>query len=105
LRNADNISVLKCDIEGADLFAFRGARLTLERHHPTIIAEVNTWFLEGFGLKIEDLEKFFGELGYEAHSFKNGRLVAPSREDAAEGTNWIWVHPSRRERIERLLSQ
>ena len=103
LPDLKDVSVLKSDIEGADLLALRGARETLERHHPTIITEVNTWFLEGFGLKLADMYEYLGGLGYTAYSFKGGRLVDASHEDAARGTNWIWVHPSRRDRLSSLL--
>ena len=37
LPDVQNLSLIKCDIEGADLLALRGARRLIERHHPTVI--------------------------------------------------------------------
>jgi FkbM family methyltransferase len=102
LPDVTNLSFLKCDIEGADLFAMRGARRTLEKHHPTVIIEINPWFLEGFGLKTADLVGFFESLGYRLYRYEGGRLHATALEDVVED-NWVFVHPSRRDRLATLL--
>jgi hypothetical protein len=66
--HARAVSLIKCDIEGADLFAMRDAKKTLETHHPTVIIDITPWYLEGFGLKVEDLTRFFEGLGYRCYS-------------------------------------
>ena len=64
LPDLKNVSLIKCDIEGADLLALRGAKKTIERNHPVVICEINPWFMQGFGLKVENLvEEFFGPRG------------------------------------------
>lgn len=112
------VSFIKCDIEGADLYAMRGAKKTLERHHPTVVIEITPWYLEGFGLGVEDVTSFFGDLGYQCYRYDNGtpqgeyvrqhdpnarrRLVPTSPKDIVED-NWVFVHPSRRDRVAKLL--
>ncbi len=70
----ENVSFVKCDIEGADLFALRGARKIIERNRPVIVCEINPWFLEGFGLRVEDFVAFFDELGFKMYRYERGRL-------------------------------
>lgn len=97
-----DVALIKCDIEGADLFAMRGARRILEKHHPSIIIEITPWFLEGFGLSVSDVTGFFAELGYRLYRYAGARLHAASTEDVVED-NWVFIHPSRRDRFARIL--
>lgn len=100
----DNVSLVKCDIEGADLFAMRGARRTLAAHKPTVICEINPWFLEGYGLSVEDIVGFFADFGYELYRYEDGRLRPTVAPDVVED-NWVFVHPARRDRLRPLLPQ
>jgi FkbM family methyltransferase len=100
----DALSFIKCDIEGADLFAMRGAKKTLATHRPTVLIEINPWFLQGFGLEVADLVGFFTELGYELYRYENGRLHNRSARDVVED-NWVFVHPSRRDRLASIIAQ
>lgn len=118
LRDAPDVALLKCDIEGADLFAMRGARATLEKHHPTVIIEITPWYLEGFGIEVADVTRFFDELGYRCYRYDNGspvgsykkhesdparRRLIPTRAEDIYEDNWIFIHPSRVDRFARLL--
>ena len=102
LPNLRDVAMIKCDIEGADLFAMRGARRTIEKHHPTVIIEITPWFLEGFGLRVADVTNFFFELGYSLYRYESGALRPAATEDIVED-NWIFIHPSRRDRFARVL--
>jgi FkbM family methyltransferase len=102
LRDVKDVSLIKCDIEGADYFALKGARRIIEENHPTIICEINPWFLEGLGLKVEDLVGFFTERGYRLYRYTNHRLVPTEAKDVEED-NWVFVHPSRAARLGSVL--
>jgi FkbM family methyltransferase len=97
-----NVSFIKCDIEGAELFAFRGAAGILARSLPTILCEINPWFLEGFGSDLASLTGFFFEKGYELYRYAEGRLSLQSPADLLED-NYLFLHPDRRERFSTLL--
>jgi FkbM family methyltransferase len=118
LRGARDVAVIKCDIEGADLFAMRGARETLAQHHPTVIIEITPWYLEGFGLNVGDVTRFFEGLGYRCYRYDNGspvgsykkhasdpsqRKLIPTRTEDIYEDNWIFLHPSRQDRFSALL--
>jgi FkbM family methyltransferase len=108
LAGARNVTFLKCDIEGADLFALRGARKLLAEQRPTVVCEINPWFLEGFGLNTADLVQFFDGLGYVLYRYvgerASGRLRAWS-PGAIEEDNWVFIHPSRLDRLRGLLAE
>lgn len=102
LPDVKDVALVKCDIEGADLFAMRGMRKILAREHPTVIIEINPWYLEGFGLKVQDMTSFFEELGYACYRYADRRLTRVSAEEIVED-NWVFLHPSRRHRFAAML--
>lgn len=102
LPDVKNVSLIKCDIEGADYFALKGARRIIEENHPTIICEINPWFLEGLGLKVEDLVGFFTDRGYRLYRYDGRKLNPTAIADVVED-NWVFVHPSRADRLASIL--
>lgn len=103
LPNIERLTLLKCDIEGADLFAMRGARGLLEKHKPVVIIEITPWFLEGFGISVGDVYAFFEGLGYACYHYEDsGRLVPAASADIVED-NWVFVHPANASRLQAIL--
>ena len=98
---AGDLAFLKCDVEGAELLALRGAEATLARHAPTLLLEVDPWFLEGFGLGVDDLLGFLDARGYAAYRYAGGRLRPASAADLPG--NLLFVHPRRAGRLSALL--
>ena len=103
LPDVHELSLIKCDIEGADLLALRGARRLIERHHPTVICEINPSFLDGFGLSVDELVSFFTDRGYGMYLLEDGRLVEKTVEQVV-AANWVFIHPERAERLAELLA-
>jgi FkbM family methyltransferase len=106
LNRLSNLSLIKCDIEGAELSAFRGASRMIDENKPTVICEINPSFLHGFGISLDELLDFFVKRGYgiyfyEAHPTPTLRAVAASEitED-----NYIFIHPARRGRFAKILA-
>lgn len=106
LPSVRNLSFIKCDIEGAELLAFQGARETISRHRPTVLCEINPWFLEGFGLELKQLLDFFLDQKYRLFRYeKNGgrgslKITAP--EEVVED-NYLFLHPSREKSFRPLF--
>jgi FkbM family methyltransferase len=107
LTEVENVSFVKSDTEGADLFALRGASRLIDRHHPTIVCEVNPWFLEGYGVALKDMTDFLGAHAYEVYRYigdrSQGHLIAMG-DTSMDDDNYVFIHPSRLTRFERLLS-
>lgn len=98
------LSLVKCDVEGAELFTFLGATKTIEKHLPNVICEINPWYLEGFGVKTEQLLSYFSTKGYELYFYDHHRrLLVPRRPDEVVEDNYVFVHPRRRDRLASLL--
>jgi FkbM family methyltransferase len=108
LPEIGELSLIKCDIEGAELFAFRGAKELIGKHLPTVICEINPWFLEGFGIQLEELTGFFFNQGYSLYRYcvDNGRgsLYPVKIADVVED-NYVFIHPRRLERFSSLLTK
>jgi FkbM family methyltransferase len=76
---------IKCDVEGAELKVFRGAKETLDRiNAPVILFEAGPESAGGFGLAMTDAADFLGSLprpGYQFFEIGKGgslRSVQPS---------------------------
>jgi FkbM family methyltransferase len=102
------LSFVKCDIEGGELFALRGARRLLDTHRPTVLLEINPWYLEGVGVRVEELTGFFFERGYALCQYDvedgHGTLRPCAVGDIIE-RNYCFIHPSRRERFRPLMAR
>jgi FkbM family methyltransferase len=107
LPEIDELSLIKCDIEGAELFAFRGARKLIAKHLPTVICEINPWFLEGFDVRLEELIGFFFDYGYQLYHYRltngNGQLKPVAIQQVVED-NYVFIHPARLPGFSSLLA-
>lgn len=104
LPDARNVSFIKCDIEGADLYALRGAAKMIERHHPVVVCEINPWFLEGFGIRLEELVGFFSDRGYQIHRYDKKKLKSMPIDQIVED-NWVFIHPDHHGRLGPILAR
>ncbi len=106
LPEIEDLPFIKADIEGAELLCFRGAAKLFAKHLPTTVCEINPWFLEGFGIKLEELLNFFFEKDYKLYFYTNKDGEKRLREVAAEDVvedNYVFIHPSRIQRFSALL--
>ena len=101
-----DIPMIKIDIEGAELLCFKGAEKLIDKHLPTIICEINPWFLEGFGLETRDLTDFVEKKGYRLYAYRNengARALIPVSEPEIVEDNYVFIHPTREERFRDLI--
>lgn len=101
-----NLSLIKCDIEGAELLAFQGAARLFDTHQPSVICEINPWFLDGFGLRLEDLLAFFADRGYALYHYTSRKtLEAVTSLAGVTEDNYVFLHPRRRAPFEGLMER
>lgn len=103
LGHIERLALIKCDIEGADLFAMRGARRLIEKHKPVVITEITPWFLEGFGLSVTDIYRFFEDLGYRCYHYDDGGMLTATAPSDIVEDNWVFVHPDNSSRLRSIL--
>ncbi|HEV2828322.1 MAG TPA: FkbM family methyltransferase [Pyrinomonadaceae bacterium] len=102
-----DLTLIKCDIEGAELMAFRGAEQMIGKHLPTVICEINPWFLEGFGIKLSELVGFFIDRGYHLYHYRREQgqgMLCPVKIEEVVEDNYVFIHPQRLSRFASLLS-
>lgn len=106
LPNVDRVSLIKADIEGAELLAFQGAEQIFERHQPSVICEINRWFLDGFNIALEELTGFFFERDYQLFYYSHDRghkRLRPISPAEIDEDNYVFIHPSRMERFASIV--
>jgi FkbM family methyltransferase len=69
-QNAPPPDAIKCDVEGAEVEAFRGADRLLRTHHPWIVCEIHSEANE------QDARKFLRRLGYRIGSVDSNHVLA-----------------------------
>jgi FkbM family methyltransferase len=102
LPQLSKVSFIKCDVEGADFLALRGARKTIESNRPLVVTEINPWFLEGFHISLDEFIDFFARMDYGLYRYTDGRLI-PTPKDKVVEDNWIFLPSERRAQLASLL--
>jgi FkbM family methyltransferase len=72
-----NIAIIKMDIEGAESFALKGMKVSLEKFRPKIVMELNRPALARFDTTVADIWKFFKARSYKLLAFKHWEEVDP----------------------------
>lgn len=106
LPEIKSLPLIKADIEGAELFCFRGAEKLIDKHLPTTVCEINPWFLEGFGITLQELTDFFTGKGYKIFHYKNtnGKRLREIKIEEIVEDNYVFIHPSRIETFKGLIN-
>jgi FkbM family methyltransferase len=80
-------SFIKCDIEGGELLAFRGATRLIERYRPVVFCElVDRYLSQRFHCFFSDAISFFVSRKYQAH-----RIVGTELLEAGEDGNYLFT--------------
>ena len=74
-KKIKKIDFIKCDIEGAELLAFKGAQNVLKKFHPAMMIEVTRGSSEAFGYTPEILFQFLNTFGYEFFYASKNKLM------------------------------
>lgn len=79
LKIEEEISFMKIDIQGGDLFAMKGAKKTIERNRMPIIFEYEYLFEEQFNMCFQDYVDFVHSINYKFHKVIGGHnfLIVP----------------------------
>ena len=80
------LDAIKIDIEGAELFALKGALNSIKNHKPRyILIELNQETSRAAGYEVRDVIQFLENLGYRWHELsKHGQLLPARPTDDIE---------------------
>jgi FkbM family methyltransferase len=74
-------SVIKIDVEGAELLALRGARMVLSCHSPVLFVAVHPGAMRALGTSPLELVEHLRELGYVGRRLDGSLVAEPGFED------------------------
>jgi FkbM family methyltransferase len=99
-----DVALVKVDVEGAELYALRGARGLIGDHQPIVICEIGQGLSEPrYGIEGSAVEDLLVDWGYETFKLVDGRLARESIDGHSDG-NYVFVPAARRGRVTALMS-
>ena len=91
-KESDRITLLKIDVEGAELAVFKGAERILRQHAPLLIFECENRHLAPGN--VQDVFSYLAGFGYEGSFICRHRRLPISQFDAAvhqrQDGEWFW---------------
>lgn len=92
-HNIKKIDFIKCDIEGAELFALQGAASILHNNQPIVFCEMLRKWSAKFNYHPNDIIKYMSDLNYNCYVISGANLKAIHEvtENTIE-TNFIFLH-------------
>ena len=98
------LDFIKCDVEGAELFVFQGARETIVKYQPIIFSEILRKWSKKFGYHPNDIIKFFQGLDYECYVIRNDKLARFGYVDEeTKQTNFLFFHKKKHANVIKNL--
>ncbi len=89
----NKLDFIKCDIEGAELFALRGSKDSLIKFKPKIFVEMLRKWSAKFDYHPNDIIIFLSELGYKCFTINNGLLnEITTITETTIATNFVFLH-------------
>lgn len=87
------LDFIKCDVEGAELFVYRGAIEAIKRHRPIVFSEMLRKWSKKFGYHPNDIIDLFRSVDYDCYVIAGDRLHAFDRvDDETTETNYLFFH-------------
>lgn len=91
--NRVKVDFIKCDVEGAELFAFKGGINTIKKHSPVIFAEMLRKWSAKFNYHPNDIIQFLASINYSCYYLKNQKIVKIEHiTETTVQTNFFFFH-------------
>lgn len=99
------LDLIKCDVEGAELFVLRGGIQTIRQSKPYIFIEILRKWSRAFGYEPNEIFAVLLDMGYGAYAVGHNSVqpISGITEETTE-TNFVFAHPERPS-LEQLSSE
>ena len=98
-NNITSCEAIKCDIEGAELFAVKGAKNTIQKYQPLIFIELFPLWTKQFNYHPDEVISFLHNLGYKCFFANDKKLFQVNSIDNIpqnkEILNFFFLHPEK----------
>ena len=96
----DQLDLIKCDVEGAELFVVRGGLNTIELHKPIIMLEMLRKWARAFAYHPNDIISLLRGYGYRCWSYEGQRFkeMVEMDEDCIQ-TNFFFLHKPKHDNL------
>jgi FkbM family methyltransferase len=93
ISSLERLDFIKCDVEGSELFVFRGAKETILKYKPIIFSEMLRKWSKKFNYHPNDIIKFFHDIRYDCFTINNNKLnnIKCITEETIE-TNFVFLN-------------
>ena len=99
-----SVDAIKCDIEGAEYFALKGAKDTIKKFKPIVLIEIVESWCNRYNYKPIVIFDFMKDFGYSYYKIKHdGKIEIESGNifsDVEEASNFLFVHKSKVNKLE-----
>ncbi len=87
------VRFIKIDIEGAELFALRGASQLISKHRPLLFVELYEEYCQRYKYKPEEVFDFFSNLKYGSYQHDNNNTWVQIKACNYSGKGDVWFIP------------
>lgn len=85
------IDLIKCDVEGAELFVFQGGEGVLKKSHPVIVVEMLRKWTKPFGYHPNETIEYLRKIGYKCFIISGRKLKEFNiMTESTKDTNFIF---------------
>ncbi len=104
-ENSTGLDFIKCDIEGAELLAFKGGLNSIIKFKPIIFTEMLRKWSEKFNYHPNDIIKLLTDVGYDCFVNEDGVLKHFfSMDEQTKETNFFFLHKEKhKDKINKFL--
>ena len=105
MKKLKKIDFIKCDIEGAELLAFKGGLETIKQYRPIIFSELLRKWSAKFNYHPNEVIKLFKKIGYGCYFTRHDKLneLQEILDETVE-TNFFFLHKEKHNKqLEELL--
>jgi hypothetical protein len=90
------IDFIKCDIEGAEIFAIKGGLKTIDKYKPVLFLEMLRKWAGKFGYHPNDIIELLSEHGYVCCYAKGNKLkIIEKVTESTIPTNYYFLHKNK----------
>lgn len=94
------VDMIKCDVEGSELFVFEGGRKTIQRDKPFVFTEMLRKWSAKFDYHPNDIIYLFSELGYLCFAYVGTELKKFDQiEEDTIPTNYFFLHNDKHKEV------